>query len=222
MRDRTRHRLGHELVQESRTGTSGWTTSGPSVDIVLLGSGDAVHVTEPTPTRCRLHRTTLRRDWSSVPRRERTVRRGYPRRTVLSGALGVPFFRNPLHAELNSPPEDGEISDRASVRMVMKVGSRSGGTPRTGSGPEGSSPKWSVSGCCGVSPTGARRPVNAESPPVRRRGARFFGPPSGRPYFGYFSAIGYSGSPVPAHDQGRPTTHTRQRRGQLLGLVREG
>ena len=30
---------------------------------------------------------------------------------VLGGALGVPCIRNPLHAELNSPPEGDVVSD---------------------------------------------------------------------------------------------------------------
>ena len=49
--------------------------------------------------------------------------------TVLRGALGVPCIRNPLHAELNPPPEDEMVSGRTLVRSMLKAGSRSGGTP---------------------------------------------------------------------------------------------
>jgi hypothetical protein len=42
--------------------------------------------------------------------------------TVLGGALGVPSLRNPLHAELNSPPEGVTQSGLALVRTMMTVG----------------------------------------------------------------------------------------------------
>ena len=115
------------LLDDSLFMATKWETAGRGPELCVYPRGrarircathnDREHsASENARIHCGAHR------WLRLCRRYHPI-------AVLGGVLGVPSIRNPLHAELKSPPEGATSVGLALVRSMLMTGSCDGGTP---------------------------------------------------------------------------------------------